>query len=117
MITGAFSVSDEYIAPTYGLRLFTCPHCGHRTGHTWFSAGVLVRGTGAVISVCQSCDGVAVWAGVVATFGAGWVEPTYNQVHLQNDARLVHPPTKVGPRPHESMPEDVREDYGTCQGL
>lgn len=89
-----------YVAPTYGRKSFTCPHCGvlarqYQWGHEIKKASQTIYAEANIsyaplkISVCENCGENCVWV--------------TNQ--------YVYPDRGNAPRPNPDMPPEVQENY------
>jgi hypothetical protein len=86
-------VKAKYIAPSFGLDAFNCPHCGAYAMQYWHDLYVAERGFIPVeklkISFCARCAQFALWV----------------------NEKMVYPVSSITPLPAEDMPEDVKRDY------
>lgn len=89
----------EYIPPTFGSNLFTCPICGGNGQQAFlepFTATESLSISHRVrhqipyqLSQCKLCHGYAIWS----------------------NGTLIYPTTLIPPPPSEDMPSQTREDY------
>lgn len=94
----------EYVVPTFKQDVFNCPFCGVLATQFWtdllaqLPGGSHYASIAAHVSICLNCEGQAFW-----------VSPTRGKD--ADDAVMVVPEARGGPRPHVEMPDDVRKDY------
>ncbi len=92
---------DQHFPPEFQTEEFHCPHCGVYAHQQWYDivaqhprlANEQIDGT--VVSKCQRCDGKSYWIA----------------------QKMVYPLVALGPRPHEDMPEAVKEDYEEARSI
>lgn len=88
-------MSGKYVAPSHGTNAFHCPHCGVYAHQFWYSA-MKWSETGRhgsignlSVSVCNRCNGYALWLG----------------------DKMMYPVSSIAPLPTEDMPANVKEDF------
>jgi len=92
-------MKEKYIAPSFGMDAFHCPHCEVYAAQYWYEGakGKYVVGhseysgflANLKVSVCARCGKYALWI----------------------NEKMIYPMPSVAPLPVEDMPENVKEDY------
>lgn len=100
---------QEFIEPKYGIKMFTCPHCGAISSIFWYEAEIITRET--MVSLTSKIMGNEYgFLGISKCSACG-------DIHIWLDNKMVYPIKSDVQRPHPDMPDRVKEIYTEARAV
>lgn len=102
---------SEYVAPTFKLDAYHCPHCGVYSYMKWSVLFTNVEEvdnmqyTHFLSATCSCCSEQNIWK------VSNYVTPRHDLLLSARDGTIIYPDSSIVSEPSKDMPDDVKKDY------
>lgn len=102
---------SEYVAPTFKLDAYHCPHCGVYSYMKWSVLFTNVEEvdnmqyTHFLSATCSCCSEQNIWK------VSNYVTPRHDLLLSARNGTIIYPDSSIVSEPSKDMPDDVKQDY------